>query len=165
MNDAGRLVEAVMDRANALALYARQWVDRSAAEDAVQEALIALLMEKRPPDDPVAWMFRAVRNAAIDQARSASRRRQRERIVADARRQWFEPLPAPLLDAAEVEQLVRGLPIDQREIIVLRIWGELGFAQIAKVMQLGLATVHDRYVSALEQMRNTLEKPCRNQTA
>src|SRR3954471_20921033 len=70
MSDLNRLTQMVVDRAAALALYARQWLgdDASSAQDVVQDALTALLMQRQPPSDPVAWMYRAVRNAAIDHA-------------------------------------------------------------------------------------------------
>jgi RNA polymerase sigma-70 factor (ECF subfamily) len=162
-----RLTRLVSERAAGLALYARQFLDPAdssagAAEDVVQEALAALLAERGAPDDPVAWMFRAVRNAAIDHARSAARRRRREREVAAMRGEWFQKsLDAPL-DAQAAEAALRGLPAEAREIVVLRIWGEQGFAQIARIMGLGVSTVHERYTAALRQMRALLERqrPC-----
>ena len=68
------------EHAPALVLYARQWAD--ASEDVVQEALLKLTCQKRLPDDPVAWLFRVVRNGAISQAREQSRRRKRETVKA-----------------------------------------------------------------------------------
>src|SRR5690348_8574347 len=127
-----RLAAIVNRRAAALALYARQWlIDEASAEDVVQEALAALLTERRSPDDPVAWMFRAVRNAAIDQVRSASRRRRREQAAAEARPEWFEPCHEAAIDARIAESALRQLPDTDRQIVVLRIWGGLGWAQIA----------------------------------
>lgn len=76
------------------------------------------------------------------------------------RREWFEPRINALLDAQTAERALRQLPADSREIVVLRIWSGLGFAQIARVTGLGVSTVHDRYVAALEQLRHALEKPC-----
>src|SRR5580704_6415506 len=99
MCDLNRLTQLVLQRQPAMALYARQWLDAASAEDAVQEALTALLMQRHTPDDPTAWMFRAVRNAAIDSARSASRRKQREQTVATARCEWFEAQPDSAIDA------------------------------------------------------------------
>ena len=161
MDDLERLAQRVMERSGSLALYARQWVaDAASAEDAVQEALTSLLAQRQPPNDPLAWMYRAVRNAAIDQSRSTSRRRRREQVIAGARREWFESSPDALIDARTAEAALSQLPPPSREIVVLRIWGELGFAQIADVMQMSLSTVHDRYVAALRQMRGALEKPC-----
>jgi RNA polymerase sigma-70 factor (ECF subfamily) len=165
ISDLERLAQRVAERAAGLALYARQWVDAATAEDVVQDALTALLAERRRPDDPVAWMYRAVRNSAIDHARSSSRRQKREQTVAATRRGWFAASVDSLLDAQTAEQALRQLPDEFREIVVMRIWGELGFAEIAGVMQLSVSTVHDRYVSALRQMRSELEKPCRTKTS
>ena len=157
-----RLAQLVVERSAALALYARQWVDAAWAEDVVQEALTALLAERRPPGDPVAWMYRAVRNAAIDYARAASRRRQREQIVAQERREWFESRQDSLIDAKTAERALRNLSAESREIVVLRIWGDLGLQQIAKIVQASVSTVHERLQDALAQMRCALEEPCRN---
>jgi RNA polymerase sigma-70 factor (ECF subfamily) len=162
MGDLNQLAQGVMKRAAGLTLYARQWVDDPAsAEDVVQEALASLLAQHPPPSDPIAWMFRAVRNAAIDQARSSSSRRRREQAVAQSRREWFQPRADALIDAETAKAALANLPPTSREIVVLRIWSDLGFAQIADVMQTSLSTVHDRYVGALQQMRAALEKqPC-----
>jgi RNA polymerase sigma factor (sigma-70 family) len=162
MGDPDLLTQTVMRRVPVLTLYARQWVDAAWAEDAVQEALTALLAERIVPDDPIAWMFRAVHNAAIDLARSSSRRRRREESVAKGRREWFESRPDSAIAAADAEELLRGLePLDRR-IVVLRVWGDLGFVQIAQLMNVAVSTAHQRYVAALQQMRNRLEKPCPN---
>jgi len=57
MSERDRLARVVCERAGALVLYARQWVpDAASAEDAVQEAMTALLAQRRPPDDTVAWI-------------------------------------------------------------------------------------------------------------
>src|SRR5690348_4211469 len=157
-----RMTRIVLERAGALALYARQWLDPASADDVVQEALTNLLMQRRLPDDPVAWMFRAVRNAAIDYSRGASHRRKREQVVAREHREWFESRPDSLIDAKTAEESLRHLAPEERQIVVLRIWGELGFTQIAELMQMSVSTAHGRYVSALEQMRKRLEQPCRN---
>ena len=162
MSEIERVTKVVVERAPALALYARQWLDAASAQDVVQEALTSLLTQHPTPQDPVAWMFRAVRNAAIDHARAASRRRRREREVARTRREWFESRPDSLLDAHTAEQALLKLPAELREIVVLRIWGGLGLAQIARIVQLSVTTVHERYVEALERMRIALERPCRN---
>lgn len=164
MSDLDRLTRLVADRADRLALYARQWLDGASAEDVVQEALVALLSQRRPPDDPVAWMYRAVRNAAIDHARSSLRRRRRERSAAATRREWFEPRPDSMIDAQSAEEALRQLPLELREVVVLRIWAEMGLAEIAQVVETSTSTVHNRYASAMEQLRAILEKPCRKKT-
>ena len=158
MTNLDRTIELATARAGALALFARQWVDAATAKDVVQEMVIALLSQRSMPIDPVAWMYRTVKNGAIDQARSISSRRRRERKVAQTRQEWFETRADAKLDGQVAEETLRQLPAELREIVVLRIWGQLGFAQIADVTGFSLSTVHGRYKSALTQMRGELEK-------
>jgi RNA polymerase sigma factor (sigma-70 family) len=163
--DVERLTRMVAQGAAGLALYARQWLDAAGADDAVQEALVALLAERRPPANPAAWMYRAVRNAAIDQARSATRRRRREEVAAMSRRELFMDHADALIDSETAADCLERLSADQREIVVLRIWGELGFVEIADVMHLAVSTVHQRYHLALRRMRSMMENPCEKQTS
>ena len=60
-----------------LVLYARQW-DPANAEDLVQEAFLRLLTESPLPDSPKAWLYRVVRNLAIDHVRRENTRLQYE---------------------------------------------------------------------------------------
>ncbi|HEX3602430.1 MAG TPA: sigma-70 family RNA polymerase sigma factor [Lacipirellulaceae bacterium] len=159
-SDLDWLTQVVTERAAGLKLFARQWVDPATAEDVVQEALVALLAERQPPRSPVAWMYRAVRNAAFDHHRASTRRRKREQVVAAARGAWFEQQSNALLDAWEVESALQSLGGESRQLVVMRIWGELGFAEIASVLELSVSTVHDRYKKALCELRSALEQPC-----
>ncbi|HEY4232318.1 MAG TPA: sigma-70 family RNA polymerase sigma factor [Lacipirellulaceae bacterium] len=173
-SDLERLTQAVAGRAAGLALYARQWVDAATAEDVVQEALVALVAHHQrwrnfaDPgsrlEKPLAWIYRTVRNGAIDRARSAARRRRREQAVAQMRGSWFELRPDVQLDSQAAEQALRQLPAEHREVVVLRIWNDLRFVEIAEILGLGVSTVHDRYNAALKQLRLALEKPCPNKT-
>jgi RNA polymerase sigma-70 factor (ECF subfamily) len=113
-----------------------------------------------PPDEPVPWMYRVIRNAAFDHRRSSKRRKRRERRVAEACREWFVPRPAAVVDAEAAERCLAKLPAEQREIVVLRIWNGLSFAEIGTIVQRSASTVHGYYEDALTQMRAVLEEPC-----
>ena len=154
MGDLNQLTQTVLERSAGLALYARQWLDAASADDVVQEALTALLMQRTTPDDPIAWMYRAVRNAAIDHARAASRRSRREQVFAARRPEWFESRPNSAIDARVAEAALSELSDRDREIVVLRIWGDMGLAQIAQIMQLSVSTVHGRYVRSLSPIHS-----------
>src|SRR5437879_13764246 len=84
--DVARLIDA---HAAPLVLYARQWCD--APEDVVQEAFLKLVRQGRPPQDAVAWLYRVVRNGALDVARRARRRQRRESAVARSVHWFVEP--------------------------------------------------------------------------
>jgi RNA polymerase sigma-70 factor (ECF subfamily) len=153
--DARRLGDLISRHAAALKLYARQWC--SAPEDAVQEAFVKLAGLSAQPDDPAAYLFRAVRNAAIDAGRAERRRRHHEAEAA-ARQAWFEPAEA--LDGDDARRALEALPADLREPLVAHLWGGLTFAQIGPLMGCSASTAHRRYEEALAALRNTLRPPC-----
>jgi RNA polymerase sigma factor (sigma-70 family) len=154
MNDLSRAAELAVAHSARLALYARQWLDAEAARDVVQEALAALLSQRKCPEDPVAWMYKVVRNAAIDATRSRWRRRRREEHVA--RQEWFDPPAESVLDARTAQQALEKLPCELREIVVLKIWGELSFPRIAEVAHVSVGTAHQRFMEAMKQLREQL---------
>lgn len=147
-----------------LVLYARQWL-AAGAEDVVQEVFVHLALERREPRDVKAYLFRAVRNAAISALRSERRRESRQQRAMEARPAWFEPKGDDLVDAAAAQEALGELPAAQREIIVLRIWAGMTLADVAQISGLPLSTVHDHYRKALEAIRRRMESRCqaRNQ--
>lgn len=144
-----------------LRLYARQWVGAAAADDVVQDAFVGLLGQRIEPGDARAWLFRAVRNAAISRLRSRRARRRREAASAIDAAGWFDAQPGDLIDAHDAARLITQLPDEQREIVVLRIWGELTFAEIATVLDGSVSTVFRRYEAGLSELRRMLEQTCR----
>lgn len=150
--------------APALVLYARQWAGPAAAEDVVHEAFVGLLSQRNEPAHPKAWLFRAVRNAAASHHRSSKRRGRREREAGGARPEWFCPRPEDLVDAAAAQNALAALPIEQREVVVMRIWGQMTLAEIADVTSSPLSSVYDRYKAALAAVRQKMESLCRKKT-
>jgi RNA polymerase sigma-70 factor (ECF subfamily) len=69
------------------------------------------------------------------------------------------------MDSEVAEAALRRLAEGHREVVVLRIWGELGWAQIAQIMQLSVSTVFERYRVALAELRIAMEKPCEKNNA
>lgn len=151
--------------ASALVLYARQWldaVDPAAADDVVQDLFVRLLSGRgsaTPPADRASWFYRCVRNAAIDAARAQSRRRRRERRAARDAPAWFEPEPDDRLDAAAATAALKDLSLVQREIILLRIWSGLTFAEIAEITGIATSSVHDHYQRGLSALRDAIASP------
>jgi RNA polymerase sigma factor (sigma-70 family) len=143
----------------ALALYARQWC--AAPEDVVQQAFINLAALGRPPERPVPWLYRAVRNAALNAASAARRRRRHEGAAAQAR-PWFVAFEATAFDAEAATAALRALPPDQREVIVARLWGGLTFEQVGELTDTSASTAYRAYVAGLESLRDRLGVPCPN---
>lgn len=154
----GRLLDR---HAAALTLYARQFCD--APEDVVQEAFLRISVRDVAPDDPAGWLFRVVRNLALDASIAAGRRRRHESRAAADSPGWFEPGPASGAEAIEpgdAEAVLQALPREQREVIVARLWGGLTFEQISRASGVSSSTVHRLYARGLESLRERLGVSC-----
>ena len=161
MMDYRRFAQLFAAHAARLVLYARQWLDRAAAEDVVQEVYLRLLAQRNAPDNVKAWLYRAVRNEAISQQRSSNRRRQREQRSAETE-VWFEPDQATWIDGASAKAAMEALPDVQREIIVLRIWGQMTLKEIAQITGSSTSSVFDQYRAGLKALREAMGVECRN---
>jgi len=106
------------------------------------------------------WLYRVGRRAAIDAWRSRKRRRrlgQSDEFAdradpappADAQAHWKEQL-------ARTVRVVNGLPEKYRTVLALRAWGQLSYAEIARVLGLRVATVETRLVRARRLLRDRI---------
>jgi RNA polymerase sigma factor (sigma-70 family) len=159
--DKPRLLADLLDRLGGpLQLYARQWC--IAPEDVVQEALVELAGQPAWPANPRAWLFCVVRNRAISQARAAQSRRRHEGAAAEQAHEWFDRrqrLHGELEVAAEV---LAGLPLELREVVVAHFWGGLTFSEIGELTGTSSSTAHRRFEGALLALRERMEVPCPN---
>jgi RNA polymerase sigma factor (sigma-70 family) len=144
------LASLVSEHAGSLTLFARQWC--RVPEDVVQEAFIKLAGLGIVPERPVPWLYRAVRNGAISALRSSRRRMRHEASRAAETPAWFAPGESRL-DLEAVTAALTELPIDQREVIVARLWGEQTFEEIGDWMGSSSSTAHRAYLAGLSALR------------
>src|SRR5262245_15264025 len=144
-----------------LILYARQWCD--APEDVVQEAFFKLVALRHVPDEPVPWLYRVVRNGAIDAGKTSRRRQKREAAVARPVR-WFVESEVEGLDAEAAVIALRKLPLEQREPIVAHLWGGLSFEQIGEIAGCSASTAFRRFTAGINTLRDQLGVPCPNRS-
>lgn len=137
-----------------LVLFARQWC--SSPDDALQEALIELATKDPAPSSPQAWLFRVVRNKAMNLARSERRRAKHESSM-EAPSPWFEPDTGSLIDAKLATTWLELLPDIQRQIVTARVWGELTFEQIAQIVDRPTATVFRLFREAIDTLRQQMK--------
>ncbi len=155
------LLAALVERhAAALELYACQWC--ACPEDCVQEALIELAACERRPENPVAWLYRAVRCRAINASRAQRRRRRHEARAAADRPVVLVAPAGETLDAKQVAAAVESLPGEEREVVVARLWGQLSFREIGDVTGTSESTAHRHYRSALVRLREKMSPSCTN---
>jgi RNA polymerase sigma-70 factor (ECF subfamily) len=146
-----------------LLLFARQWVASAAdAEDVVQNAFVRFWRHQpqaRPEHYPL--LYAAVRTSALDLLRSHDRRVKREaddRVsVPRGDEQIFDTTIDQREHAAAVQTALGQLPQAQREVVVLKVWGELTFAQIAQTLGESINTIASRYRYALETLRRHIK--------
>jgi RNA polymerase sigma-70 factor (ECF subfamily) len=126
----------------------------AAAEDVVQDAFLKLLSEKPFPDSPKAWLYRVVRNGAIDR----KRRESRYRNISERLDDWFEPVADEPFDGEALTTALESLDGDLREIIVAKIWSGLTFREIAELTERPISSVHLDYQRGIETLRKLLER-------
>jgi len=137
----------------ALVAYARGFApDTAAAEDAVHKVFLRLLSaELTMPDVPVAYVYRAVRNAALNARRSS-----RRLAELDPQNSFFRHRGGNQEAALALERALAELPEEQREVVVMRVWSGLTLEEIAAAADTPLNTIASRYRYALEKLREKL---------
>lgn len=131
--------------------------NRSEAEDVLQTVFLELL--RRPAvlqqlQSPLAYVIAAARNAALRCIKQSRRRRQMETAA-----HFLEARDPVLHHADEVERLERALsalPLEQREVIVLKTFEDLTFEEIGRSLKISPNTAASRYRYALEKLRHLL---------
>lgn len=137
-----------------LILYGRALgLSHAEAEDVLQETFVALLQRQLPPNLPEHYCVRSFRNRALNYRRSLWRRVARE---FESKR-WFEPLPGESPREREAMQRLAGLPPEQREVIVLKLWHDYTFEEIGELLGLSPNTVAGRYRYGLQKLKSALK--------
>jgi RNA polymerase sigma factor (sigma-70 family) len=124
----------------------------------LQQALVDLVRQPRIPEQPVAWLFQAVRRRAMNWARGERRRAEHHRRASEEREAWFLDDRDQAIDSEEIERMLRRLPALEREIVVARIWGELPFEQIAALVGVSTSAAHRRYQKALSLLGDMMNE-------
>jgi len=133
--------------------YACSWgVDFGDAEDLVQQLFLKLL-NTRPtkPEVPLAYLYRATRNACLNHHRDGLRE-----MPLPEQESWLVNDGASLAEMLAVQEALKELPEEQREAVFLRIWSGMTLTEIAETTATTLNTVASRYRYALEKLRQCL---------
>lgn len=126
--------------------------DAAAAEDAIQSVFTAVLRHQGTIENEAHYLRRAVRNECFSMLRGRRGEHGRKR---------------PLLEAAAVagtdhaerlalEQAIRELPVEQREVIHLHVFEGRTFQEVADACGESINTVASRYRYALARLREAL---------
>jgi RNA polymerase sigma-70 factor, ECF subfamily len=178
--DLGAFAELVARHEQRLWSFLRRFVrDRSAAEDLLQEVFLRMIKSAprwQPSAKVSTWLYTIARNLCTDQARRAVHRDtlslDGSRPGADAEdgsgaRPLMDRIPSAVRGAerevmdreiaARIDEAVGKLPVEQREVFLMREVMEMPFAEIAAAVGTGEPTVKSRMRYALERLRVALE--------
>lgn len=125
--------------------------DRASAEDVLHQVFLKLLGMRNLPEDARPYLFKAVRNRALNTKRSGVR------MTSLEGREWLVKPEGKVEAGLEVERALQELPAEQREVVVMRIWCQMTFEEIAGILTLSINTAASRYRYALEKLRMQLK--------
>ena len=142
-------------KAAELILYGRALrLGHGEAEDVLQETFMALAQMAFPPAKPEHYCVRSFRNRALNYRRTLWRRLTREWESL----RWFEKAADETPAERAAMRCLAQLPVQQREVIVLKIWHGCTFEEIGGLLELSPNTVAGRYRYGLQKIKNKLEE-------
>lgn len=140
------------------------------AQEVVQDALLrAHHALTRQYDEPKVtslalrpWLFRTVRNLSLNKRRSKTRALERPLEAFDDGRLGPFVQEGPDLERRQEAEMLRAaialLPVEARELIVLRFIEEMPYAEIAKTVGGTEASLRGKVFRSLKLLREALEK-------
>lgn len=159
-HDLGRLMKAMGPRLLALARGICR--DTAVAEDVVQEAFVKLW--NTPPDGPEqvvpSWLKRVVVNLSINHLRRRKNTESLPEFSEDRALRHDEP-PERQIDLTDnmrrLESALGRLPDDKRAILVMKVYDEMSYEEIAKAMDIPIGTVMSRLNRARAALKDLME--------
>jgi RNA polymerase sigma-70 factor (ECF subfamily) len=142
----------------ALLAYACSFVaDVGTAEDVLHQVFLRLLQgDTVVPDVPVAYLYRAIRNAALNARRNVKREVAHD-LELDSANDLFENRNGNREAALALQAALKELPEEQREVVVLRVWSGMTLEEAASLTGVSLNTAASRYRYALDKLRERLK--------
>ena len=132
--------------------------DIALSEDILQDVFIKLY--QLPPahliKNPRAYIFQIAHNLAIDNLRKQPQYADLENIE-NIENLMYIPID-DVSDKLDIERALKSLPLQECQIVSLRINGELKFREIAAMLDIPLGTVLWKYKKAIERLRYLLSE-------
>jgi len=137
----------------AIAVAGHILADAALAEDAVQEAFLRIIRNRRKyvPGKPFAgWFYTILRNICKDMLR---RRDRQSRLVREAAARAAGRPSRPASRTGDPVQLLAALPEKSRTVLTLRLVEGLGFREIAAALGISEEAAKKRAQRALRRLR------------
>jgi RNA polymerase sigma-70 factor, ECF subfamily len=157
----GLIAGAIADRF--LAVARRILRDRDLAQDATQQALLAIwqdLPRLRDPDRFEAWSYRLLVHACSAEGRKERRWAPNLRVLPIDSQAASSELDS-VVDRDQLERGFRRLSIDHRAVVVLYHYLDKPLDEIARILDIPVGTAHSRLHHAMRGMRAALDADAR----
>lgn len=125
--------------------------NRELAEDAIHNAFTSILKRGKTPRELRPYVFRCVRNAALDALKASSNGHIENSLFADETA--LDP-SIPILAQEALDKLAGR----ERETIVMKIYSGMTLKEIAKTHKVSINTTASRYRRGLEKLKTLLEE-------
>ncbi len=137
--------------------------NHSDAEDILQTVFLALLNlgEKSTKiRHPKSYIFRMARNESLRILKHNNRDIVEESYLLD---KHGENNIENYIDKDEIQAVLEYLPIEEREILIMRVFENMTFREIARVTKRLLPSVTTKYYRAIKKAKTFLENSYENQ--
>jgi RNA polymerase sigma-70 factor (ECF subfamily) len=154
-----RLIEATQDELVHFASY--RLGNREDAEDVVQDIYVQAFRDRekrRNITDVRPYLFRMTGNRCTDVLRARARRQATGPADIAGKDYLFKSLEAAE-KAAGIRVLLDRIPDREADVIRLRAWSDLTFAEIAVAVKSSVSTVKTRFRLGVERLQRLLNLP------
>ena len=158
----GLVASEIADRF--LAVARRILRDRDLAEDATQQALLAIwrdLPRLRDPGRFESWSYRLLVNACYTEGRKQRHWTPNLRVLPIDEGTADQRLDR-VVDRDQLERGFRRLTLDQRTVVVLYHYLDKPLDEIARILAIPVGTAHSRLHHAMRGMRAALDADARS---
>src|SRR3989344_1951311 len=153
-----RLYDAYIDKIYRFVFFKTR--HKETAEDLTSDIFIKALSKIQTfnPDKASfsVWLYRIARNTVIDHYRT-------RKVTLNIEDAWDIVSPDNVADQAhanlslrQVEQYIQKLKPEQRDLVVLRVWGDLSYKEISEIMNKGENSLKIAFSRIMRTMRKDI---------
>jgi RNA polymerase sigma factor (sigma-70 family) len=142
--------------------------DPALADEVFQETWLSLIRSQSEQREAVlfkTWLYQIGRNRLIDHWRKIGRRQGQQDEYDEQQHGAADPTPGPeqqlslSRDQQRLQAALEDLPVEQREVFLLRAHADLELQEIAELTAIPMETVKSRLRYALQKLRRLLADP------
>ncbi|ETT55612.1 MULTISPECIES: RNA polymerase sigma factor [unclassified Paenibacillus] len=136
--------------------------NKEEAEDAVQDILIKAYQnigQYKPQADFTSWLYKIAYHHCLNQLRRQKSRQQLRKLIGqEVTEKSAEQMVENRLFSEPVSAALGKLDVEDRNLLILRIYEDKSFAEISEILGVSTATVRKRYERTREKLKKAIER-------